>query len=146
MWDFTAIRRLAITKLNMSMRKLTPVQRICLARDYRVSAWLLPALSAYTQQPEPITYEDVVSLGWDCVLLILRARECVGRLFPGGGIFSFFLPCLPGQNCGQAHTILATPGIEARSKYDFVPAIQHVFRDEIERVRSAEQSRFGTSL
>ena len=81
MWGFETLRGLAISTLSGLFSQpsfssdLDPVERACLARDYHVDEWLLPALNALAQREEPLTVEEGMRLGWELAMQVASVRE-----------------------------------------------------------------------
>lgn len=81
MWGFETLRDLAISTLSTLFSLpsfnsyLDPVERACLARDYHVDDWLLPALNALAQREDPLTVEEAMRLGWELAMQVANVRE-----------------------------------------------------------------------
>ncbi|KIJ63372.1 hypothetical protein HYDPIDRAFT_29621 [Hydnomerulius pinastri MD-312] len=73
LWDFDGVRKTAINAL--AVLPLSPVDKIVLATEYHIQDWLVPAINAMAQRPEPIGLEDVNRLGLDFALKIASVRE-----------------------------------------------------------------------
>ncbi|KIJ12540.1 hypothetical protein PAXINDRAFT_136955 [Paxillus involutus ATCC 200175] len=75
LWDFDGVREKAIEALEAL--DITPVDKVALAMQYNIEKWMIPAINAMAQRPEPIGVEDVDRLGLDAALKIARIREQV---------------------------------------------------------------------
>jgi len=74
-WNMTKIRQYAI--LRLSAASLSPIEKILLARAYKVSAWLDEAVtSLVTCNPMP-ALEDLATIGWETVARIYWIRDDV---------------------------------------------------------------------
>ena len=70
-WKLAQIRATAIRDFTA----VETMQKIVLAREFFVTEWLEPALTAYACLSQPITMEDVRQLGVDYILKIVHVRE-----------------------------------------------------------------------
>ncbi|KZP28467.1 hypothetical protein FIBSPDRAFT_779866 [Athelia psychrophila] len=81
MWGFESLRDLAISTLSnlFSVPSFTsdldPVERACLARDYDVDEWLVPALNALAQREDPLSVQEGMRLGWELAMQVANVRE-----------------------------------------------------------------------
>ncbi|KAH7928711.1 hypothetical protein BV22DRAFT_1044493 [Leucogyrophana mollusca] len=75
MWEFESAKKLAVD--HMSPMAIDPVDKICLARDYDVQQWLVPALNALVKRKEPIGMKDAERLGMELALKVAAIREGV---------------------------------------------------------------------
>ncbi|KAF8836865.1 hypothetical protein BDN67DRAFT_936189 [Paxillus ammoniavirescens] len=73
LWEFDDARKQAIKAL--AVLPVPPVDKAALAMQYDIKDWLLPALNALAQRPEPIGIGDVDRLGLDVALKIASVRE-----------------------------------------------------------------------
>ena len=73
MWNFEAIRELAIDKLEKI--PMDPAQKYLIALETRVEQWVVPSLTSLATRKEPLSMADVDRLGLDCVLRLARIRE-----------------------------------------------------------------------
>ena len=55
MWEFDGPRKAAVHHLDSLG---PPIDKVCLAMQYEVKDWLLPALLKLAQRPESISIED----------------------------------------------------------------------------------------
>lgn len=78
MWEFTAIRQVALKELEGS--NLDAGQKYLLAQECGVDQWLVPALSALAARCDPLSEVDVDTFGLGCVLKLARVRE-LGKHF-----------------------------------------------------------------
>ncbi|EIW80346.1 hypothetical protein CONPUDRAFT_28841, partial [Coniophora puteana RWD-64-598 SS2] len=72
-WNMTAVHQFAIEK--MAVMSMDPVDRLALALEFDIKPWMMPALNALAQRPEPMARRDVDKLGLDVVLQIAEVRE-----------------------------------------------------------------------
>jgi hypothetical protein len=73
MWELLDIRALAIkalSELNMSA-----VDKVTLARECKVTEWLLVGYEEIAKREKTITNEEAERLGWQAAFRLLRARE-----------------------------------------------------------------------
>ncbi|KAH7925678.1 hypothetical protein BV22DRAFT_1010702 [Leucogyrophana mollusca] len=73
MWKFESTKKLAVD--HMSPMMMDPVDKICLANDYDVQQWLVPALDALATRKEPIGMKDAERLGMELTLKVAAIRE-----------------------------------------------------------------------
>lgn len=79
-WEFDAVRRLAVAKLNaLPPKDIDAVDRIVLAHRFQLVDWLLAPYVEISVRPEPITLEEGRKLGIDVVVLLAQAREEVKK-------------------------------------------------------------------
>ncbi|KAH6908502.1 hypothetical protein BKA70DRAFT_1280032 [Coprinopsis sp. MPI-PUGE-AT-0042] len=77
-WRMDKIRRAAIEKL--SKIGLSPLQKISLAREYRVSAWLSQGIAALAKASSTISVESMAgTLGWETAARILAIRDATNK-------------------------------------------------------------------
>lgn len=76
MWEFLRLKDLAVHNLDglLSLQAL-PAQRVALARQYDIKAWLIPAFNALAQRESPLTKEDFEAIGLDDFLKLVQVRE-----------------------------------------------------------------------
>ncbi|KAI9066996.1 hypothetical protein FKP32DRAFT_1589021 [Trametes sanguinea] len=75
MWGYVALRKAAIYKLRPLLEDSDPVGWLCLARQYEVREWLLPALQALARRPQAIQLEEVELLGIATAIRLAEIRE-----------------------------------------------------------------------
>ena len=122
MWQFDKIREYAIEK--MSKIEIALVKKICLARDYHVTEWLLPSLNAYAQLQDPIQVDDVSSLGLGFVFRIVEVRE--STLVGDPPAYRY---C---QHCQRpSYPDYRSANINARQQHDFTETLRKAFEVEI---------------
>jgi len=75
-WNMTKIRQCAIHSLSTNIT-LSPIEKIVLARAYRVGAWLHEAVTSLATTNDPIpTPEDLATMiGWETVGRIFWVRD-----------------------------------------------------------------------
>jgi len=76
-WNMTAVHQFAIEK--MAVMSMDPVDRLALALEFDIKPWMMPALNALAQRPEPIVRRDIDKLRLDVVLQIVEVRESFHR-------------------------------------------------------------------
>ncbi|KDN37613.1 hypothetical protein RSAG8_10018, partial [Rhizoctonia solani AG-8 WAC10335] len=72
MWGFSDLRSCL---LPLAEKALSDIDKIILARELEIEAWLAPAHIRLCQRREQLTAEEARKLGIDSVLLIARMRE-----------------------------------------------------------------------
>lgn len=77
MWEFQAIRSLAIAELQKSF--LTEIDKIVLAHKYDLGEWLLPAYTTLASREHSLGMEEAIRLSLELVVNMARAREAVAR-------------------------------------------------------------------
>ncbi|RPD56040.1 hypothetical protein L227DRAFT_656560 [Lentinus tigrinus ALCF2SS1-6] len=95
MWNFTALRAIAIDNLTILLRT-DPVQWISLARTYDVREWLMPALLALARRSQPLQLHEAEVLGIATVVKMAEVRENLNyyQRFTGVGLKPW-RPCGP---------------------------------------------------
>jgi hypothetical protein len=73
MWEFLDIRAMAIREL--SGVDMNAVDRVLLARECKVTEWLLSSYQKIVSQPTILAIEDAARLGLETTLQLLRLRE-----------------------------------------------------------------------
>jgi len=73
MWGFDDIRNLAITQLDAL--KLGPIDKIALAKAYRVPLWLRSGCKDLVLQTKVISVEEAEKIGFPTAIRIFHARE-----------------------------------------------------------------------
>jgi hypothetical protein len=73
-WYFLNIRDLAIKQLS-NRTDIGSVDRILLARQYDVPAWLRMGITELAQRQEGISREDAEKIGWETALQLCHVRE-----------------------------------------------------------------------
>ncbi|KAJ3767241.1 hypothetical protein FB446DRAFT_793371 [Lentinula raphanica] len=81
MWCMDRIREHAIKTMNKT-EGVDPVEKLVVARTYRVDAWLSPSLDAIIRRSQDWTEHDVERLGLSTVLKLVALRD---RLQPVQG-------------------------------------------------------------
>ncbi|KAJ7655372.1 hypothetical protein B0H17DRAFT_377824 [Mycena rosella] len=69
LWHFLEIRNLAIEKLTLHAGWLGSIERILLAKQYDVSAWLRSGYTDLARRKEPISLEEAAKIGWELKLV-----------------------------------------------------------------------------
>jgi hypothetical protein len=77
LWDIPLIRDAAISALSTT--QVEPFEKLILAHQYGVTAWMLPSLNELVQRKQPLTIQEAVKLSsvtsWEYVLKIGYVRE-----------------------------------------------------------------------
>ncbi|KAL4076913.1 hypothetical protein V8B97DRAFT_1938176 [Scleroderma yunnanense] len=73
MWEFDGLRKAAIDTLSVS--KITAITKLVAAKQYNIDEWLLPALLALAQRPEPISVEEAHRIGLETTVKLASVRE-----------------------------------------------------------------------
>jgi hypothetical protein len=140
-WGFHAVRDQAIARL--SSLAVEPIEKIILAKQYRVVQWLVPHLNALAQRDKPLSLDEgkrVASvLGWALVMKIAEVREsslyglqanvsiCACGMTPTG--------IRQSQYC-SSHNVHYSAGYSTggnlRASHDFCPAIKTAFGGDID--------------
>ena len=70
-WDFVSLRKLALKSITPP----TPHDQLVLARTYAVDQWVLPALTALSERPQPLSLDEAQKMSMEDVVLVAAARE-----------------------------------------------------------------------
>lgn len=70
---FDRIFNLARQKLEETLND--PVPKLRLAKAFGITSWLRPAYVEYVMRADPPTVDEINSLGVDCVMKVVKARE-----------------------------------------------------------------------
>ncbi|KAJ7788782.1 hypothetical protein B0H14DRAFT_3575732, partial [Mycena olivaceomarginata] len=73
-WYFLDARDLAIKQLN-DRPEIGSVERILLARQYDVAAWLRMGYNDLAKRGEGISLEDAATIGWETTVRLYQTRE-----------------------------------------------------------------------
>ncbi|KZP09949.1 hypothetical protein FIBSPDRAFT_938248 [Athelia psychrophila] len=79
MWDFVDVRTRALREVSATLESKTPLDRIALAKEYKVPRWLLDAYIALVEQSEPLEKKEIDALGLETVYRLLQIREDTWR-------------------------------------------------------------------
>lgn len=79
MWDFAQVRSQAITQLSATIQSKTPLERVSLAKEYKVPKWLFDAYFALVKQDAPLGQQEVDALGLDAAFRIVQIRKVSWR-------------------------------------------------------------------
>ncbi|KAH7909358.1 hypothetical protein BJ138DRAFT_1155473 [Hygrophoropsis aurantiaca] len=114
MWDFARIKTQAIG----SLKSLTmdPIDKICLARDYHVTEWIVPTMNDLAKRKEPIGMKDVEKIGIELGLRIAAIRE--GIVYTAGNSNYNGNHQSPAVGARDASNIDFTRAIEALLSWD----------------------------
>jgi hypothetical protein len=67
------IRALAIKELSKT--EMNPMEKILLAKECKVSSWLLSGYNELVRQPQALAFQDLEGLGWETAAKLLQVRE-----------------------------------------------------------------------
>ncbi|KIM91607.1 hypothetical protein PILCRDRAFT_810890 [Piloderma croceum F 1598] len=73
LWTFRELRREAVDEL--SQMTIDPVDKVMLARDYRVEAWLMEGYTELIKRPGALSSSEKKSLGHETTVLLYEQRE-----------------------------------------------------------------------
>ncbi|KAK7024955.1 hypothetical protein R3P38DRAFT_3356199 [Favolaschia claudopus] len=73
-WYFIDARELAIQQLN-DRPEIGSIERILLARQYDVAAWLRMGYNDLARREEGISLEDAAKIGWETTVRLYQTRE-----------------------------------------------------------------------
>ncbi|KAF9555043.1 hypothetical protein CPC08DRAFT_147956 [Agrocybe pediades] len=83
-WNFTKLRAFAVSELER-MQELTPLQKVRLGRDNKVSSWFIEGLTAYVNAPSPMTDDEAMDLDFeDHITTAYRVYRIQERQLLGG--------------------------------------------------------------
>lgn len=72
MWNFADLRD---HLLPLAEKVLGDVDKITLARELGIQAWLVPAYVQLCRRPEPLNIDEATKLGIHSLLMIFHMRE-----------------------------------------------------------------------
>jgi hypothetical protein len=75
MWEFQNIRARAIKALESPTLSMDLVDKIVIARNFNVSAWLVPSLNALVQREKSLDLSEGNRLGLEWTLKVAELRE-----------------------------------------------------------------------
>lgn len=75
LWQFQALRKAAIAKLQPVIDGMTAPCAIVMARRYHVDRWLVNAVEIMAKRPEPVSVQDVEIIGLEDALKVAHVRE-----------------------------------------------------------------------
>lgn len=75
MWDLASLYLDAVRKLSSQVRLRRPIEKLLLAREYGVGAWLRDALTVLASQREPIDASDRMQMGWETYGRLMDIRD-----------------------------------------------------------------------
>lgn len=76
MWNFRNIRQIAISKLSADTG-IDPVDKVVLAKEYKVPDWLLAGYHELVKRNTPITPAEAARLGLETTVYLFHVREDV---------------------------------------------------------------------
>ena len=128
MWYFLELRRIAVSKLTYLA---TPVEKICMGRQYKVTFWLIQGYEALIKRGKPITDKEAIAMTEQAdngvtrtALALFRIREkLVVRITPIASV----------QSEGNVDRQKFKLGRE-----DARTEIESVFQKELDAIREAE--------
>ncbi|THH06650.1 hypothetical protein EW146_g9547 [Bondarzewia mesenterica] len=112
MWRFPEIRTRAIEKLNA--RTLNPLKKLMLAKQHRVSAWLIEGYESLARRKTHLTVEERSMLGWDTFAGLVELRELSWE----------YVSCLSADDACEPVSL-------RRARFDFVGNIRRIFQREL---------------
>ena len=77
MWEFDGPRNAAVHYLDSLEPPIDPIDKVCLAMQYEVKDWLLPALLKLAQRPESISIDEGRKIGFENTVKLASVREKV---------------------------------------------------------------------
>ncbi|KAH6910283.1 hypothetical protein BKA70DRAFT_119995 [Coprinopsis sp. MPI-PUGE-AT-0042] len=72
-WFFKDLRRIAIVHLDAL--ELTPTDRVCLGKEYRISGWVLSGYDSLVRNQDLIPDEDAERIGYKSTVTLYISRE-----------------------------------------------------------------------
>ncbi|QRV73075.1 hypothetical protein RhiJN_01089 [Ceratobasidium sp. AG-Ba] len=72
-YDYPALRTFTITRLENA--QLKAIERIQIAREFRLTSWKIPAYEELCARDEPITKDEATILGIDAFVHVAKIRE-----------------------------------------------------------------------
>src|SRR4051794_3058389 len=82
MWEFVSIREKAIAELSQLHTDLSVFDKILLAKECKVVAWLLDGYCELVAREQILTPEEAEMLGWETAVRLFRVREIYRKEFP----------------------------------------------------------------
>jgi hypothetical protein len=73
LWAFGALRQKALDQL--SRIEMGPIDKVMLARDYRVEAWLIEGYSGLIYRRDSLSSEERKKLGYETTIRLYEQRE-----------------------------------------------------------------------
>jgi len=125
LWNFREIRQLSITRLGHLPAPLTPVETVSLAKEYKVSAWLLRGYHELVRRTASITLDESKTLGIETTIALYQIREQVAAIV--------------GTNPGVTHISLsgAQYTTKTREEHDFTELVRKAFKTELVEMDAA---------
>ncbi|KAF8066541.1 hypothetical protein FPV67DRAFT_1195147 [Lyophyllum atratum] len=113
MWNFRNIRHLAIAKLSLDIT-IHPVDKVVLAKEYKVPDWLLAGYHELVKRSAPIAPAEAVRLGLETTVLLFHVREDI---------------------CSSEFAYYS--GYKRREDQNFMEQVKKVFKKELKEVEAA---------
>lgn len=73
MWEFKEVRKVVIAKLTE--KPMDAIQKIQLAREAKVSQWLLSAYAELVSSDKPLTLKEIGTLDWETIARLLLVQQ-----------------------------------------------------------------------
>ncbi|RDB16607.1 hypothetical protein Hypma_002794 [Hypsizygus marmoreus] len=113
MWNFRSIREHAITRLsNLDM---DPIEKVTLAKEYKVPKWLLTGYHDIVKRTAPITPDEATRLGLGTTVYLFHIREEIL-----GSEMAYY------------------NGYKRREDQNFIELVRKVFKNELKEVEAAD--------
>jgi hypothetical protein len=135
-WGFHAIRDNAIARL--SSLHVEPIEKIILAKQYRVAQWLVPELNILARRSQALSFDEAARiasvLGWAFIMKLVEVRESnSGSRLPGMCLCSntYSMNPSPSFSCHN-HGLSFSYSPLTRENYDFTSAIKKSFGGDID--------------
>ncbi|GLB40856.1 hypothetical protein LshimejAT787_0900710 [Lyophyllum shimeji] len=113
MWNFRNIRQLAISKLSLDTG-IDPVDKVVLAKEYKVPDWLLAGYHELVKRSTPITPLEAARLGLETTVYLFHVREDV---------------------CSSEFAYYS--GYKRREDQNFMEQVKKAFKKELKEVEAA---------
>ncbi|KAH6908570.1 hypothetical protein BKA70DRAFT_1427153 [Coprinopsis sp. MPI-PUGE-AT-0042] len=137
-WQMDQIRKVAISRL--SRMNIPPVEKITLAREYHVAAWLRDGITSLAARPIKVE-EMAMVLGWEMTARIYAIRDSAqGSSVPSGWDQYIKTSQLACSACGSSSSVgVPTPHC-CTGKYYSGPVKGYILKQNANGAPSASQS------
>ena len=125
MWFIDSARMKAVNEL--SRIPITPLERIDLARRFRVPGWMHTALLSLAQQVT-LSADDIVKLGPDIAAKLLVVRDSIAPYHPK---MCYYTCNYCHHSQGTVERDVNTSFADLRRSFDFLPKIREVFGKDV---------------
>ena len=135
LWNFRDIRQLAITRLSdlPGAGGMTPVEKVGLAKAYKVPQWLLQGYHELVRRTKAISAEEGRVLGIETVVGLYQVREQIAASTGVSGGGGGYMSGGPGEYSGFGYAM------KKREDQSFVELVKRVFKEELEEVEGASK-------